>query len=316
MDRPKRAAAAKVGNFRTFYLSGGLDQEIRGLVDARVEQFSMASTEELKQQLEAERESNRKLEEDLEHAKVQHELEMEKMKREQWQAAMEKLNEAKEQAAQEHAKCMSQIGSMTTKAGEPQENTSVEWLRSQMDRITNTAPESSSEARRLQQEKEEAIQAIRTQQDELNNRLKELQGAPEEEDALETIRKALAPGPTQGKQEVLLQQLKTALQGKKEEDPNKILLKALITQQNKVTGEGGTNSLKPHLINKMADSKSMADWLANLNRQEEGEFDLAKYSLPGEEEQGKQGRVRSGILDKATANKAVASAESGRGLGR
>ena len=38
----------KVTNFRTFHLSGDLDKEVKGLVGARIEQFTMTTTEELK----------------------------------------------------------------------------------------------------------------------------------------------------------------------------------------------------------------------------------------------------------------------------
>ena len=47
----------------------------------------------------------------------------------------------------------------------------------------------------------------------------------------------------------------------------------------------------------------MADWLANLNKQEEGEFDLNRFTFTGEDEiLGKQGKCKLGMLDKATAN--------------
>ena len=86
------------------------------------------------------------------------------------------------------------------------------------------------------------------------------------------------------------------------DDPNKVLLKALITQQNKTSGEGGTSTLKAPIMTKLT-GDGMAEWLANYNRQEEGESDLSNFPLLGEEElQPKQGKVRSGMLDKATAN--------------
>ena len=95
-----------------------------------------------------------------------------------------------------------------------------------------------------------------------------------------------------------------ALAGKKEEDPNKALLKALITGQNKMPGEGGTNTLKTSILNGLLTpegTNNMAEWLANLNKQEEGESDLAKLLLMGEGEP-KQPKAKSCILDKATTN--------------
>ena len=44
----------------------------------------------------------------------------------------------------------------------------------------------------------------------------------------------------------------------------------------------------------------MADWLANLNKQEEGELDFSKLALGLDE--GRMGKNKSGILDKATTN--------------
>ena len=187
-------------------------------------------------------------------------------------------------------------------------NHTLHWLKEQMAKISgastpqDSAPtEEQIRASRLQQEREQAIKGLKTQQAEIAAKLQELEGG--EEDPLNIIRKAMAPLEGTGNQEVLLQQLRTALSGKKEEDPNKMLIKTLVTQQNKTAGEGGTNTIKPHFINKATDSRSMAEWLANLNRQEEGESDLAKYNFLGEEEvQVRPGKIRSGMLDKATTN--------------
>ena len=89
MDRPKRAAAAKVTDFRKFHLSGDLDKEVEGLVDTWVHQFEMTTNmEELRQQLETEKEQSKKLQEDAECAEIQNQLEVEKMKQEQLKIAM------------------------------------------------------------------------------------------------------------------------------------------------------------------------------------------------------------------------------------
>ena len=98
MERPKRAAT-KVTNFRKYHLSGNLDNEVQGIVDCRVNQLEMAaSTEELKQKLEQEREQSKKMQEDAEYAELQHQIELEKMKLQQWQTAIQKLQEAKTHA--------------------------------------------------------------------------------------------------------------------------------------------------------------------------------------------------------------------------
>ena len=47
----------------------------------------------------------------------------------------------------------------------------------------------------------------------------------------------------------------------------------------------------------------MAEWLASLNKQEEGESELYKIPFTGEEDTAsKQSRAKSGILDRATTN--------------
>ena len=100
-----------------------------------------------------------------------------------------------------------------------------------------------------------------------------------------------------------MNQLKAALSGKKEEDPNKNLLRALITTQNKTAGEGGTSTLKPNIARSInPGSGNMAEWLAQLNRQDEGESELSRLLVAEEEGMGKPAKARSGILDKATTN--------------
>ena len=46
----------------------------------------------------------------------------------------------------------------------------------------------------------------------------------------------------------------------------------------------------------------MADWLANLNKQEEGESDLAHYLVGEGDLTVRQGKTKSGILDRASTN--------------
>ena len=66
----------------------------------------MATAEELKAQLEEEREQSKKLQENAELEKIRHKLEMEKLKQQQWQTAVDKIKEAREEAAQEHDRCI------------------------------------------------------------------------------------------------------------------------------------------------------------------------------------------------------------------
>ena len=186
----------------------------------------------------------------------------------------------------------------------------LEWFKSQMDKFTkhtNPGPDPAEQERlRLQQEKEQRLKELLKQQEELSREVAALQGTTTTDDPAASIKKALAQsGEQQLTGEVLLQQLRTALSGKNEEDPNKLLLKALITQQNKTAGEGGTNTLKIGLVNRIsaANTNTMAEWLATLNKQEEGESDPNSYPFPGEEDLLiRQGSRKSGILEKAVTN--------------
>ena len=312
MDRPRRAAT-KVTDFRKYHLSGDLEQEVEGLVDTRISHFEMTTTaEELKQQLEAEKENSRRLQEEADLAEIQNQLEMEKMKQEQVRNALAKLKEAREQAQKDHAKCMEDMDHLaSSNMGDSASNT-LSWLRTQMDRISHKGPldvepetMERERQRQIEKEKEQRMAELRRQQEEISREMADLQDN-NPEDTLHTIKRALnQKGDTQQPNDVLLQQLRSALSGKKEEDPNKLLLKALITQQNKTAGEGGTSTLDPSVLNRItsANSNTMADWLANLNKQEQGEFDPNRFNFPGEEETNKvAGSRKSGILEKAVTN--------------
>ena len=131
------------------------------------------------------------------------------------------------------------------------------------------------------------------------------------------IRKALLQDNPEAQQEALIQQLRNSLAGRKEEDPDKLLLKALITSQNKVTGKGGTSTLKPAVLSNLLTAENptnMAEWLTNLNKQEEGESEISKLLAMGEGD-AKTGKSRSGILDKATTNIQLKQVWSQQNLG-
>ena len=305
MDRPKRAAATKVSDFRCYHLSGDLDQQVLGIVDSRVNHFEMATVEELKKQIEEEKEQSRKLQEDVE---MRNQLEIEKLKQQQWKTALDKLKQAKEEVAQEYDKCMEQMDSIVTKAKASTTNDSLQWFKAQVEALTkssspeSTTPEEDDRLARERMEKEAAIADIKRQQEELNKRLTELQGGyTHHHTGIEVTEPSRDM--SRGMQEDLISQLRNALSGKKETDQNKTMLKALVTQQNKVPGAGGTSTLSGTVLRGTTGAgSSMADWLANLNRQEEGESDLTRIPFLGEEDGTKGNRGKSGILDRATTN--------------
>ena len=67
--------------------------------------------------------------EDVEHLRVQNELELEKQKQQQWQDGLEQLKEIREHAAQEHQKCMDQIKETSATARIHSTNQALDWLK-------------------------------------------------------------------------------------------------------------------------------------------------------------------------------------------
>ena len=279
------------------------------MVDSRRQQFEMAMAEELRAQLEEERETNKKLQEDVDIMRIWNELEIERLKKAQWSTAIDKLKEAREQAEQEHEKCMEEIQGLVKSSRATTHNDSLEWLKVQLNKMpqghhnTSTLEEDQEKQKQEQAEKEAAIADLTSQQDRIAQQLAELRGTemPQETDPMEILKKAVGTAKTP--QENMMQQLRNALSGKKEEDNNKTLLKALANQQNRTAGEGGTNTLKTSMLKPHAPTgNSMADWLAQLNKQDEGESDLNHLLFAEEEGASKQTRFKSGILDQATTN--------------
>ena len=277
MDRTRRAAS-KVIDFRKYHLSGDLDQEVQGIVTNWVTQFEMSTAEELKQQLEQEKEQSRRLQEDAELMKICNELEMERLKQQQWKATLDNLTKAREQAAQEHDKCMAQMEELV-EASSDTSPSSLLWLKAQIEQMgTKSAapsitPQEAEHQNKERQERQQTIKNLHKQQEEIKAQL-----AVGRHGALN--RHTWLSEPKKNPQEDLMQQLKAVLSGKQEEDPNRTMLKALTNHQNKAPGEGGTNTLKPSLLRALAPGGgSMAEWLANLNKQEEGESELNKFPL-------------------------------------
>ena len=257
MDRPKRVAN-KVSDYRKYHLSGDLDETLQGRVDTRVNQFEMAkSNEELQKQLEEERAQSKRIMDEMEHMKIEHELEMEKLKQKQWQVAMDQLKEAREHAEKEHHKYLKEIKDLAGTARDNTTRSMLEWFKSQADQLGKPggAPDNeAAEKARLEQEaKDREIKELQSQQEDIARKLAQLTNStPQQNPEGQLLR------PTQ---DLLLEQLRGTLTSEKDDDPNKALLRALLTNQNKAPGEGGTNALKPALINSLIgnDSSNMAE---------------------------------------------------------
>ena len=161
--------------------------------------------------------------------------------------------------------------------------------------------------------KKAALDELYRQQEELQQKIQAMskEEAPTPSDPLGLLAQALS-GHSKPKteQELLMEQLRAALAPKEvDKDPNKALLKALITAQNKTLGIGGTSTLKPETLSKLMGNGefSIAEWLATLNRQEEGESDVNKFFSKIDDEydcrqECTDSKMKSGMLDKSTTN--------------
>ena len=321
MDRPKRPT--KVTDYRRYHLSGDLDQVVQGKVVQAIHKLSLNKTTSmtsvnedgnqgqspLSTELPEQHEHNQRLQKEVEEMRVRNELEIGKMQQQQWELALQQLKKAREEALAEHRQNMEKMQDMGPPPQTHKRNQAVAWLEQQIGREQATPPTPGE--REPPEEAQHLLAELRAQQLELQERIDSItkQATPSSspEDLPTRLRQALA-SKTGSKvdQDILMEQIRTALAPKAEEkDHNKALLRALLTNQNKMTGVSGTTTLKPELLGKLtAEEFSMPTWLASLNKQEEGESEINKilHKLDDEESDCRHGKMKSGMLDKSTTN--------------
>ena len=315
MERPPRLGASKVSDFQRYHLSGELKELVQGKVGTTVSRWEgihtagqadshMENPQEAQGQLKAELEQRQiqreKLQQQAEEMQLQNEVEKEKMLQLQWETAISQLEEAREAMTQEHQKNLEKMKSICGEAVAGAWSEAVTWLQGQLRVKTGLETE---QAKKLEEEKRKKVQELKRQQEELQRQIAEMEGTavhtgPHEDDNPQT------------EQELWLQQVCNAL-GPKVDNPdsNKALLKALITGQNKATGTRGTSTLKPEIISRLCGDEefSMPKWLASLNKQDEGESDIARYFNKDVDDSDcraecKHTKMRSGMLDRSTTN--------------
>ena len=248
--------------------------------------------------------------------KLRNELEAEQMQQQQWELSIQQLKQNCDLMAKQHEQNMQKIKDMALEANKTASSQAVAWLQTQLpnpkdiQEVTNTEPD----PREVDPQKQLLLERLQKQQEEMNK---------QQEDIKRQIADIMAEGSAPqgttsiGKginrhmadQELLMEQLRASLTPKEATvDPNKALLKALITSQNKTTGFGGTSTLRPGLLHKLTGESefSMAEWLASLNKQEEGESEINKLLNRIEDDdcraECKHSKMRSGMLDKCSTN--------------
>ena len=263
-----------------------------------------ATPAELQEMLREQRENSSKLQQQVEAMKLQNELEAERMQQLQWETAIDTLKKAREQMAQEHEANMEKLKTMTPEKPNKGPSPAVGWLREELGKSSSH----SSVPVTSHTEDNHDTHQKQTRLEELHKQHQEIQ--QEMADLLQPHPSTMATDTQGTTQALLLEQIRAALAPKEPaKDLNKALLKALITTQNKTTGTGGTSTLKPDVLNKLTGDTnlSMAEWLASLNRQEEGESEISRLLNKVEEESNcrsecRHTKMKSGMLDKSTTN--------------
>ena len=269
-----------------------------------------ATPEQLQALLKEQKEASSKLQQQVESQKIRNALETERLQQEQWELALTRLKEEREQILSQHEENMGKLRRMTPEAARTPSH-AVAWPQDQLN--THESRDSSTGT----SEKTQLVEDLKKQQEELQRRIDDALSTGNatqqpnvmgtQPDIIGTLRKALEDrNKPKSEQELLLEQIRMALAPKEaDKDPNKALLKALLTTQNKTTGASGTTTLKPELLHRLTgDTKfSMAEWLATLNKQEEGESEAIKLLDDSDcRAECKHSKNKSGMLDKSTTN--------------
>ena len=234
-----------------------------------------AMPEQLQEMLNEQKESSVKLQWEVETMKLRNELEVEQLQQEQWEAAIKRLKESREQMQREHVENMEKMQSMGIENPKGASNQAVAWLQSQLNG-TGKEPTSGLTGTRNRDRydpKQTRLEELYKQQDEIQEEIADITRGPEvvTPSPLDSLRRSLGKNHREKtEQELLLEQIRTTLAPKDtDKDPNKALLKALMTAQNKTAGAGGMNTLNSDILNKLTGEGefSMAEWLASLNKQ-------------------------------------------------
>ena len=269
-----------------------------------------AMAEDLKQELQRQKELTQSLQQQVAQAEVLKELEEEKQQQQAWQATLDKLKQAQEAQAILHADRLAAIEAMDT-APKQSGNTQLEWLQKKLAELRGSEP-SPEELKKEEETRKakEALEKILEEQKQLTIRAAEVAKnagtiSPEVQALLSAItpeQPKTAPDTGADGQLDMVEQLRAALMTKNSSpsgDWQKDVLRQFLTNTSKTSTPGGATTLKPDILKRItneSDEFSMADWLATLNKEEAGEW------LCDESAECKHKKVKSGILDKATSN--------------
>ena len=271
-----------------------------------VSDHAMATIEDLKQQLQQQKEINEQIKRDLEEARLRQELEAERMKQIEWERAKEKILLQQEQAKKQHEETLKEIENTETKV---EEQSALEQLKKQLEQLKGTGsipPHPEGPTPKEAQVADQLKDLAAKQQDIINAARQAVKGheqVPAIQDLLQKIGNLEEkPEDKPDDQTKLMESLIKMIQGKPAEpkvDEQKEILKQFLTESNKTTTTGGATTLKPELLKKLtgeSDKFHMWEWLSSFNRHgsEEAKCDICAEDC--------KHHKKSGMLDKATTN--------------
>ena len=264
----------------------------------------MAEVDQLKEELKQLREQNEQIKTDLEAARLRNEVQAEKIKQKEWQAAKDKLDQEHAQAAKREEQ---ELADLKANDGEKEDKSIIKQLQDRIAQLEAAArPPEDTKREAHQQEVADQLKQLMAQQAEITEKAKAAakgcEDTPAIQELLQQLNKEQQPPTARDDQSKLMENLLNTLQGKQVESNitrQKDILRQFLVDSNKVTTTGGATTLKPDLLKKLtgeSDSFNMTEWLANFNRRtsEEGKCDSCQEEC--------KHHKKSGMLEKATAN--------------
>ena len=112
---------------------------------------------------------------------IKSELEAEKLKQQQWQTAMDQIQEIRQHNEQEHSRILEELKGKTEATKQDTSAQVLSWFQSQVSSLTPNPTISPDETRANQQRIKE-IEDIKAQQAQLSRKLAQLEGREPEQD--------------------------------------------------------------------------------------------------------------------------------------
>ena len=298
------------GDARRADQPGAADYWSRDHHKEKTDTYHATMAEALKLQLAKRKEESEKMAKEMEELQLRNDIEREEQSLLEKKLAMEKLTAARTEAQKRHIDRVEKLKNYETLLPEAEDD-QLEWLKKKMEELQNNPQE-----KLIAEQNKQAMQQMET----LLEKQKELVAQAEnikaktgtispELNALfsaintNTSKPVVTVDEDNIAQNRWVEQLKVALANKDTSlsgDWQKDALRQFLVNSNKTIGPGGVSTLKPELLKRLTGEEeefSMAEWLARLNKQEQGEFRCEETM-----EECSHKKIKSGILDRATSN--------------